>query len=289
MQILFDLKDLRSFVLVAEELNFTTAADRLNTVQSAVSGHIKRLEDALGQRLVSRGRGQSMSLTPEGDAFLVYAKRILALSEEAVETVETTKSRKILRLGTTVTLALSLVADVLGAFARQRPDIQIQVQCDRSDQLLQRFKAGEIDIAFMMDQGRDSSRSFVHSMDLAWVCAPSFARPDGTDVPLAFLTDGRDLRRYALEALDKANLHGHVSHLSPHPIGVRSLVQAGLALTVMPSRTVGPPLTIAPKEMALPKLSPIALAAYQGSRDGLEGAELLVDLLARASRGGAAP
>ena len=284
MKISFDLGTLLTFVMVAEDLSFTIVAEKRHTVQSAISAQIKKLEASLGQRLVSRGRGQSMCLTPEGEAFLVYARRILSLSEEAVETVQTAHARQILRLGTTVTLAMSIVADVLTTFARHRPDVQIQIQCDRSDRLLGRLEDGEIDVAFMMDQGRHSQRKFVHSMGLSWVCSPCFELPKNGPIPLAFLTDGRDLRHYAFSALDMAGLVGRVSHLSPHPVGVRSLVQAGLALTVMPNRTIVPPLIQAADMMKLPAMSPIALSAYQGLRDGSSGEELLIEQLEAACR-----
>ncbi|MFK7763805.1 MAG: LysR family transcriptional regulator [Roseobacter sp.] len=284
MAISFDLNTLKTFALVAQDLNFTTVAERRNTVQSAISAQIRKLEDSLGQPLVSRGRGQTMRLTHEGEAFLVYAHRILDLSEEAVETVRTANSRQILRLGTTVTLAMSIVSDVLKAFAMQQSDVQIQIQCARSDSLLQRLEDGEIDVAFMMDQGRHSLRKFVHSMELNWACSRTFQMPSAGPIPLAFLTDGRDLRRYALKALDYAGQQGHVTHLSPHPIGVRSLVQAGLALTVMPRKTIVEPLIPATKEFGLPALSPIALAAYQLPREELSCADFLVSQLESASR-----
>ncbi len=284
MEILFDLNALKTFSLVAQDLNFTVVAKRRNTVQSAISAQIKKLEMSLGQPLLSRGRGQAMHLTPEGDAFLIYAHRILSLSEEAAETVRTAQSRQILRLGTTVTLSLSIVSDVLREFAALQPDVQIQIQCDRSDSLLRRLEDGEIDVAFMMDQGRHNLRSFVHSVDLEWACSAQFHMPESGPVPLAFLTDGRDLRQYAFRALDDAGQHGHVTHLSPHPIGVRSLVQAGLALTVMPSNTIVQPLIPADRSFGLPKLSPVALAAYHAPRDRLSSADLLLHLLEVASR-----
>ncbi len=279
---MFDLNSLQSFVLAAETLNFTTAAARRNTVQSAVSAHIRKLETSVGRPLLERGRGQAMRLTPEGEAFLVYARRLLTLSEEAVETVRISGARRMIRLGTTVTLAMSVVSDVLAAFAAAQPDIQIQIQCARSDALLARLEAGEIDVAFMMDQGRFARRMFVHSQPLDWVCSGRFKMPEGPDVPLAFLTDGRDLRHYALRALDEVGRKGCVTHLSPHPIGVRAFVQAGLALTVMPRTTVVPPLQVAPESLSLPGLAPIALAGYHGEHAGSEATDLLLGLLERA-------
>ncbi len=284
MTIYFDHRELRTFAMLADELNFTAVAARQNTVQSAISAQISKLEANLGQHLVSRGRGRKVSLTRDGEVFLVYVKRILSLSEEAVEAVQTVNSRQVLRLGTTVTLAMSIVPETLGAFAVERPDVQIQIQCDRSDRLLRRLEDGEIDVAFMMDQGRHGCRAFVHSMDLEWACSPKFELPHEGPIPLAFLTDGRDLRRYALQALDAVGMKGRVSHLSPHPIGVRTLVQAGLALTVMPSKSIVAPLVSAPKALGLPLLSPIALAAYKSPKDPGDCFGLLIEQLSGASR-----
>ncbi len=283
MEILPDLKELRTFAMLADELSFTQVAARLNTVQSAVSTQINKLESSLGQQLVSRGRGRKVALTPDGEVFLVYAKRILSLTEEAVEAVQTVNARQVLRLGTTVTLAMSLVAETLTTFAKLRPDIQIQIQCDRSDRLLQRLEEGDIDVAFMMDQGRHSLRAFVQSVELAWAASSNFEMPVEGPVPLAFLTDGRDLRRYALRALDAAGMKGRVSHLSPHPVGVRTLVQAGLALSVMPSHTIVSPLVHAKSSLGLPQLASVALAAYQAPHDpsGCQG--ILIEQLAFAS------
>ncbi|WP_170766449.1 LysR family transcriptional regulator [Ruegeria lacuscaerulensis] len=276
-----DLNVLKSFVLAADTLNFSEAAERRNTVQSAVSAHITKLETELQRPLFLRGRGQPMSLTPEGEAFLVYARRILTLSDEAVETIRSARSRRIVRLGTTVTLAMSVVTDVLSAFAAERPDVQLHIQCDRSDTLLNRLDVDDIDIAFMMDQGKRPERNFVHSQPLAWVASPEFSIAKGADVPLAFLTDGRDLRRYTFEALDAVGRRGFIAHLSPHPIGVRAFVQAGLAVTVMPVSTVNQPLRILPTERCLPPLAPVALSAYRSANRNNKDINLLSDLLER--------
>ncbi|MEM9211688.1 MAG: hypothetical protein AAGA63_09380, partial [Pseudomonadota bacterium] len=93
-----------------------------------------------------------------------------------------------------------------------------------------------------------------------------------------------DLRRYALRALDAAGMKGRVSHLSPHPVGVRTLVQAGLALTVMPSHTIVPPLTAASRLLGLPPLPSIALAAYTAPHDPSGCQDVLVEQLAFVSR-----
>ena len=258
-----DLNAMKSFLIVADTLNFSRAAELRNTVQSAISLHIKKLEDELDCKLFERGRGQSMQLTSEGRAFIAYAQRIMDLNSEAVETIRQTKAVRRIKLGTTVTLAMSVVVDALRAFTDKNESVQIQIDCDRSDALLAKLDAGEIDAAFMIDQGKRTGRDFVENMPLVWVCADGFELNRHQDVPLAFLMDGRDLRRFAFEALDRFQRTGYLAHLSSHPIGVRSFVLAGLALTVMPKVSVSEPLKIAADIDGLPPLGSLALSFYR--------------------------
>ncbi|MCV3271309.1 LysR family transcriptional regulator [Roseobacter sinensis] len=257
-----DLNALESFVVAAETLNFSAAADRRNTVQSAVSAHIRKLEEELGCALFNRGRGRAMSLTAEGEAFVVYARRILGLSDEAIRAVRAARTPRRVRLGTTVTLAMSAVTKALQSFAALEPDVQIHIQCERSDALLALLDAGEIDMAFMMDQGRRPGREFVEATALVWVGTDEVPGTTTGDVPLVFLTDGRDLRGYAFEALDRTGRVGYLAHLSPHPIGVRAFVLAGLAVTVMPATAVTPPLVDLGHRLELPPLKDVALSLY---------------------------
>lgn len=260
---MLDLNALHSFLLAAETLNFSRAAQRRNTVQSAVSAHITKLEAELDRTLFERGRGQTMRLTAEGQAFAVYARRILGLADEAVETIRNARTLHTIRLGTTVTLAQSVVVEALRLFARDHRDVQIHIECNRSDALLAQLDADEIDLAFMMDQGRRPGRDFVADMPLVWAAGPGLHLERSEDVPLVFLTDGRDLRGYAFDALDRAGRVGYLAHLSPHPIGVRSFVLADLALTVMPKASVTEPLVTLGGEHGLPPLKSVALSLYR--------------------------
>ena len=279
-----DLAALESFVTVCETLNFSEAATRRNTVQSAISAHIGKLEDRVGQTLFERGRGRKVHLTPEGTVFLAYARRILALSDEAVETMRGAGAQPVIRLGTTITLALSVVPVALGRFARMHPDAQIQVSCDRSDALAGRLDAGEFDLAFMMDQARRPGRVFVEDTPLVWAAGEGFSADPGRDVPLVFLTDGRDLRRFALEALDRIGRRGFIAHTSPDPVGVRSFVAAGLAATVMPALSVVAPLRMMGEAEGLPPLKSVALSLYRKAEGRRPDIDALVSVIHEGAR-----
>ncbi|WP_179954036.1 LysR substrate-binding domain-containing protein [Denitrobaculum tricleocarpae] len=258
-----DLKELESFVISAETLNFSETAKRRNTVQSAVSSHILKLEELVGQRLFDRKRGQSMRLTAEGEAFVIYARRILNLTDEAIDSIRQSRVQSVIRLGTTSTLAVSVLSGVLEDFALQFPKVRVEVSCDRSAATIRRFDNGDFDLAFITDQGKRPGRLFVENVGLAWVSGPRFSFDPAKSVPLAFLTDGRDLRRFAMNALDNAGQESHIAHTSPDPIGLRALVIANLALTVMPRIAAMAPLKVRSESDGLPSLGRLPISAYQ--------------------------
>lgn len=81
-----EMRQLQMFVTLAEELNFTRTAERLNTVQSNVTSHIRHLEEELGTRLLDR-YPRRLALTDAGTRFLPYARRVLTTVDEARHTV----------------------------------------------------------------------------------------------------------------------------------------------------------------------------------------------------------
>src|ERR1700687_4377183 len=84
---LMELRHLRYFVAVAENLNFTRAAARLHLAQPSLTRQIHNLEAELGVRLLNRTKSK-VTLTEEGRTFLVDARRILALATESIQAVQ---------------------------------------------------------------------------------------------------------------------------------------------------------------------------------------------------------
>ena len=90
---------LRAFVLIAEGHSFTQAAAHVGRTQSAVSMQVKRLEEMLGQPVLSRGKGGAVELTPHGQYLLVRARQILALNDEVLTTFRAPQIAGTVRLG----------------------------------------------------------------------------------------------------------------------------------------------------------------------------------------------
>ncbi len=126
-----ELRQLKYFVAIAEELHFGNAARKLFISQSAISQQIHLLEDELGVELfvrIKRKQLRKVELTEAGDAFFVEAKDILQRSQKAVETVRRIGlQQRVVRLGVYKTLLRDGIIDMLKLFAEHFPDVEIKL------------------------------------------------------------------------------------------------------------------------------------------------------------------
>jgi len=124
-----ELRHLRAFVVVAEELHFARAAARLHLTQPTLSHTIRQLEDALGLRLLSRTT-RVVALTPAGEMFLEEARAVLARFEAAIRQAERTASGLVgrLRVGYVIGAALDHMPAILRAFRDDYPDVALDVR-----------------------------------------------------------------------------------------------------------------------------------------------------------------
>jgi DNA-binding transcriptional LysR family regulator len=122
------LRHLRCFVVLAEELHFARAAQRLHVSQPALSQTLKQLEGATGLQLMQRTT-RRVELTREGAALLDDARRVLAEFDELVDRAQATAAgrRGTLRVGYTIGAAVDLVPRVLRAHAAQFPDVTVEL------------------------------------------------------------------------------------------------------------------------------------------------------------------
>src|SRR5512145_2377444 len=119
-----DLDLLRGFVTVAERGGFTAAGVALGLTQSAISLKVKRLEDILGKRVLDRG-GRGVALTREGETLLAYARRMLALNDEAVRRMVAPPVAGRLRLGVADHFIPRNLAPVLARFTQTYPEVRL--------------------------------------------------------------------------------------------------------------------------------------------------------------------
>lgn len=145
-----ELRHLRYFVAVAEELSFTRAATRLHMAQPALSVQIRQLEDELGVALFDRTR-RTIALTEGGTVMLVEARRLLALLDNAVELVRRTGRGAVGRIavGFVPSASNAALPPLLRRFSQTHPDVTVHLREMAPSDLVRRLHAGDLDVCFL--------------------------------------------------------------------------------------------------------------------------------------------
>jgi DNA-binding transcriptional LysR family regulator len=277
-----DLELLRSFVSVIDAGGFTRAGERVHRTQSTVSQQIRRLEESFGRPLLVR-KGKRVAPTEEGERLLSYARRILALAEEARDVVARPAPDGIVRLGMPEDFAAYRLAQVLSKFARTRPGLRLDVRCDLSVRLRRDLARGEFDLALVKrDAGDESETGALAAWPerLRWVTSKRFPVDTTRDpLPLAVFEQGCLYRKRAIHTLEAAGRSWRVAYTSPNLTGIQAAVSVGLGVSILPDVAV---LTdhrvLGPKE-GFPKLSNTEVALVIRP-DATPATRRLADLLA---------
>ncbi|MBV2264143.1 MAG: LysR family transcriptional regulator [Thauera sp.] len=150
-----ELRHLRYFIVVAEELHFTRAAARLHIGQPPLSMQIRDLEEEIGVRLFERG-SRRVALSAAGERFLPYARRILDGVDEAVAEARRAARGELgeLRVGFTSSLPFTdLLPDALNAYRRRFPQVRLQLREMFTPEQFAALARDELDVGFVRLQG----------------------------------------------------------------------------------------------------------------------------------------
>lgn len=145
-----ELRHLRYFVVVAEELNFSRAAERLHIAQPPLSQQIRSLEEELGLRLFHRTK-RKVSLTDGGRDFLVNARHTLAQAEHAIRSAQRASRGQVGRLvvGFVMSATCSIVPKILRIFQSHSPDVELVLQESTSSESLAALCEQRMHIGFL--------------------------------------------------------------------------------------------------------------------------------------------
>lgn len=168
---------LKTLLAVAEQQNFTKAAEQLSLTQPAVSHHISQLEEEFGVTLFIRGKG-GLRLTKDGQIVLQYARRMAALYGRLRQDLKNSEKQITkLRIGITHTAESNLTAEVLAKCSEQNSGFNITILTDTINNLYMMLENYEIDLAIVEGEaGSHTLNSLVLDTDLL-VCVMSANHP----------------------------------------------------------------------------------------------------------------
>ncbi len=149
-----ELRHLRYFVAVAEELHFGRAALRLHLAQPPLSQQIRKLEDIIGHQLFTR-TSRAVRLTAAGEVFLDRARRTLLTVREDLAEARSVGRGEIgsLRVGFIGSAMLTPLPAMLGRYRRKHPKADLQLREAMSAQIMQSLLDGTVDVGFLRDGG----------------------------------------------------------------------------------------------------------------------------------------
>lgn len=275
----FDIDCLRSFLVIADTMSFSRAAESVGRSQSTISQQISKLEAQAGKALLTRRKGRVLELTFEGDRFAQYARRILQLNDEAYASMCEDALAGFVRLGVPLDFFGRDFTTWLAHFKGKNPAVAIEVEANQSESLVKRSARGEFDLAFFKQETGAARGTAVLSEQLVWVSGPNYA-VDSASIPLILFPDGCAYRRVAISTLKEHRLPWHLSFVSPSFECLRTAVFEGLGVTVLARALVRPPFRIVRQDTGLPRLPAVELAYACGRRTNSRTVSELTSFLA---------
>ena len=263
---MLDTDQLRSFLAIVDTGSFTRAAERVNKTQSAVSMHVRRLEQQLACELfVKSGRGTRLSL--DGEKLVDHARRMLQVEAAALYDLKSQGLAGRVTLGIPDDYAEPFLPDIVGQFTRAHPLVELSIVCQPSVVLADRIGSGEVDVAVVTDCHRIKGVEFLREEPLRWVAGlRSGPVEDQRPLPLAMSTPSCDWRQTAISVLEDAGIPWRIFLMSANFAALAPVVQAGLALTVLPQAVVNPATQRAvPTNAGLPKLPNVKVGLLRGA------------------------
>jgi len=248
-----DLRQLRQFVAVAEELHFHRAAARLNMSQPPLTTAIRKLEEEIGIALIMRGN-RTLGLTAAGGVFLDEARITLRQADHAVTAARDTAAGQtgVVRIGYVGSALYGRLPDAIQAFRRAQPDVRLELIEATSAQQVALLRVGSIDVGVLIPPIADAADlSFVDFDEdrLAMALPRSHPLADTRSLTLAQLADQdfvlwpqREGRGFHLRVIQLCAAAGFVPTVAQEAHGmhaVLSLVAVEAGLSIVPQSMRG--------------------------------------------------
>lgn len=244
-----EIKNISTFLCVAELSSFTKAANRLGYVQSTVTMQIKQLETELGVILFDR-IGKKVELTSYGQEFMVYANHLVKISEQAkLIGKHPGKIEGNLRVGILESLLIWVLSEKLLQYYKSFPLIRIRIKNAPANELFQMLKQNELDIVYLLDKklcNKDFICAWSEPVKIVFVTYPqnplankkNILLQDLVDQPL-ILTENEGFYRNALEdiAMQKGIVFQPLLGID-NTSAIVKLLKQGLGISFLPEYVI---------------------------------------------------
>ncbi|MCB2110455.1 MAG: LysR family transcriptional regulator [Defluviimonas sp.] len=271
-----DLTALRALAAVADAGGVTRAAGLLNLTQSAVSMQIKRLEEGLGQSFFNRAQ-RRLSLTPEGEQLLAYARRMLELNDEVLLRLTDTAFEGEIRLGVPHDIVYPAIPRILKAMAAEYPRLRINLVSCFTSKLKEGYSRGEFDVILTTEGAPGPGGERLATRRLVWVGAPDGIAWQQRPLRLAFI-ETCFFRPIAQAALNAAGIRWEMAVGGESEQVAEATVTADLSVTARMEGALPQGAVEIDGANALPDLGKLDICLYDA---GMQRGEVVDRLLAQ--------
>jgi DNA-binding transcriptional LysR family regulator len=254
-----DIDLLRNFAAIAEAGVMGRAAERVGRTQAALSQQVKRLESAVQQTLLIR-TGRGITLTIHGERLLLHAQKILRTHDEAVAELLGLSLSGSLRFGCPDDYARVFLPPLLQTFAKQHPQVFVEVVCAPTPRLMEKLNGHMLDIAIVSLPDSSQRDQVLRREPFVWVGV------NGSDAfkrePLQLALSDLDTldHQAATSQLERIGRKYRIAYASGSMTGLTAVVRSGQAITVLTRVAVPPDLEILPPSSGLPELPAVGIS-----------------------------
>lgn len=240
-----DLKQLHTFYVLSNELNFTRAADKLGYTQSCITLHIKKLEAELNVPLFDR-IGKKVTLTESGRKLLPSACQLLKMSQNLQElSKEATSDTGTIRIGICDSLCIEKMPAIIKAYKQAFPNVDIYLKILKCSEFLNELRDNKIDLAYTIgylnkiSEIKYTAETVEPILVLAAPSHPLVSKKnlspkDFDNVPLILTEPAAYYRRNFLNDLERSGINPKIILETESIQAIKNLTQSGLGVCILP-------------------------------------------------------
>jgi len=272
-----DLDTLRTLAVAQSRGGLAQAAEHLGRTPSAISLQMKRLQDDLGVIIFVK-RGRRLALTENGEVVLSYARRILALNDELLDTTQRAGIHGVIRIGGPQDFA-AVLPEVLSHFASLYPRMQIELLIEGNASLFEAVQSARIDLAAIIGGAGTGIGETIGHLEIGWIASASFNPCEKQPLPLAVLGPKCAFRRRATERLEAADRAYRIAASSPSLDGLWAALRGGLGVTARTALNLPEGLAFERMLHGLPALGSLPVTVHRNGSAKGEAVDRMATLL----------
>ncbi|WP_370206023.1 LysR substrate-binding domain-containing protein [Pararhodobacter marinus] len=285
----FDMDALRTIIVGTDLGSFARAAVQLGRSQSAVSMQVKKLEQQAGTPLFMR-KGRGLVPTEAGEALIAYARRIVALNDEAAQQIGAGAPAASVRLGLPQDFFDDVMPATLARFARDHGDVHVDVRAGDNHSIADEVRAGRLDAAIAFFRpGSPAEGEILCTLPMRWLThRDRAAQAVPAPLPLVLFNHPCLFRQAALAALDRHRLRWRAALTTPSLPAIWGALRSGPGLAVRTDHGCPDDIVALTGHPALPDLPEIELRLLRAP-DPTRAATRLAETLRAETLGRLAP